>query len=329
MRPRLHRLALAASLAVANPAVAHLGAQQPSALDSAIRLYRARQYAPARQALLAVSRAEPRNAAAFYYLGRVAFGQGDAGEAARWFERATALDDGNAGYHFWLGQSYGRQAQHVSKFKAPFLARKIRAEFEKAVALDPNGVDGRSGLLSYFLLAPGMLGGSVDKAREQAREIARLAPMKGLLANGAIAEREKDLAGAEREYSAAVAQFPDSAFTYYSLGNMYQRTRQYDKALALYDRMRTRLPDERAVRYYAGRAAALGGQDLARAEQELSAYLRLPLEDTDPTPASAHFYLGMAYEKQGRRDLARREYETAVRLDPDRQDARDALGRTA
>ena len=303
------------------------GAQQSASLDAAVRLYEARQYGAARQAFQAVTAAEPRNARAYYYLGRVTFGQGDGARAAEQFEKATQLDPRNADYHFWLGQAYGREAQHLSKFRAAFLAKKIRHEFETAVALDPEGVDGRSGLLSYYLIAPGILGGSVDKAREQAREIARRNPMKGLLADGAIAEREKDMAGAERAYSAAVAQFPDSAFTYYTLGNMYQRTKQYDKALALYDRLRARMPNERPVLYYSGRAAALSGQNLPRAEQELTAYLRLPLEDTDPPLASAHNYLGLTYEKQGRRDLARREYETSVQLDPERDDAKQGLDR--
>jgi tetratricopeptide (TPR) repeat protein len=321
----MSRLRIAAIL-VATVATRVAGAQQSASLAAAVRLYDARQYGPARQAFEAVTEADPRNARA-YYLGRVAFGQGDGGKAADRFEKAVALEPRNADYHFWLGQAYGREAQHVSKFRAPFLAKKIRHEFETAVALDPNGVDGRSGLLSYYLIAPGFMGGSVDKAREQAREIARLSPMKGLLADGAIAERQKDMTGAERAYMTAVAQFPDSVFTYYTLGNMYQRTKQYDKALALYDRLRARKPDERAVHYYTGRAIALSGQNLPRAEQELTGYLRLPLDDADPPLSSAHNYLGLTYEKQGRRDLARREYQTAVQLDPDREDAKQGLER--
>jgi tetratricopeptide (TPR) repeat protein len=318
------RTAVAVAVALLGRAA---GAQQSASLDAAVRLYEARQYGPARQAFEAVTRAEPRNARAFYYLGREAFRQGDGGRAADQFEKAVSIEPRNADYHFWLGQAYGREAQHVGKFRAAFLAKKIRHEFETAVQLDPDGVDGRSGLLSYYLIAPGIMGGSVDKAREQAREIAKRNPMKGLLAEGAIAEREKDMAGAERAYQAAVAQFPDSVFTYYTLGNMYQRTKQYDKALALYDRLRARLPNERPVRYYTGRAVALSGQNLPRAEQELSAYLRLPLADSDPPLSSAHNYLGLTYEKQGRVDLAKREYQTAVQLDPDREDAKQGLER--
>jgi tetratricopeptide (TPR) repeat protein len=303
------------------------GAQQSASLDAAVRLYEARQYGPARQAFQAVADADPHNARAFYYLGREAFREGDGGEAADQFEKAVSIEPRNADYHFWLGQAYGREAQHVSKFHAAFLAKKIRHEFEMAVQLDPNGVDGRSGLLSYYLIAPGILGGSVDKAREQAREIAKRNPMKGLLADGAIAEREKDMAGAERSYQAAVAQFPDSVFTYYTLGNMYQRTKQYDKALALYDRLRARMPDERPVRYYTGRALALSGQNLPHAEEELSAYLRLPLADSDPPLSSAHNYLGLTYEKEGRRDLAKREYQSALRLDPNHEGAKQGLDR--
>ena len=44
-------------------------------------------------------------------------------------------------------------------------------EFEKAVKLDPNYIDARFGLMEFYLMAPRLMGGGADKAREQAVEI--------------------------------------------------------------------------------------------------------------------------------------------------------------
>ena len=44
-----------------------------------------------------------------------------------------------------------------------------------------------------------------------------------------------------------------------------------------------------------------------------------------PSLAHARWRLGMIYEKLGRKDLARREYETALKLDAELEQAREAL----
>jgi hypothetical protein len=47
----------------------------------------------------------------------------------------------------------------------------IKKKFEQAVELNPENFDARMGLLQFYLMAPGIMGGSKDKAREQAGEI--------------------------------------------------------------------------------------------------------------------------------------------------------------
>jgi tetratricopeptide (TPR) repeat protein len=171
------------------------------------------------------------------------------------------------------------------------------------------------------------MGGSVAKAREQARAIAKYSAFRGHLAAGAIAEREKQDAAAEREYVAAIAAAPDSAIAYAALGDLYRRTGRYDQAFATFERLRRALPREASALYLIGRTSAVSGQRLEDGERALKAYLAAPRKPTDPPLASAHFRLGAIYEKQRRRDLAREQYEATLRLDPDQGEAREGLKR--
>jgi tetratricopeptide (TPR) repeat protein len=77
--------------------------------------------------------------------------------------------------------------------------------------------------------------------------------------------------------------------------------------------------------YQIGCLAALSGQRLERGEECLKLYLQRDLKPDEPTLASAHYRLGLLYEKKGGRDLARREYSAALELEPSHPEARDAL----
>ena len=41
-------------------------------------------------------------------------------------------------HHYWLGMAVAEEAQYASTFKQPFMARRLRKEWERALALDPN-----------------------------------------------------------------------------------------------------------------------------------------------------------------------------------------------
>lgn len=300
---------------------------QTDGLTAGARLFEQGKYAESKSTLTTVTRSEPRSADAWYYLGRIAIVDGDGEGAAKALERAVALNPRDARSHHWLGRAYSRQAVRAGKLKQAMLAGKIRGEFEAAVSLAPDNVEARSDLLQYYVVAPGFMGGSVDKARVQAKEIARRNPLRGRLAHAVLHERAHDSAGAEKEYLAAVADSPDSAVAYYALGNMYQRTARYGEAVALYDRLLARQPAAKAVRYYIGRTSSLSGLDLERGARELRAYIASVPGPEDPSLASAHYRLGLVLERRGDRAAARHEFEETLRLDRGQREAKEALTR--
>lgn len=302
-------------------------AAEPPAVEEGVRLYREGRFPEARAALTPAATARPANEIAVFHLGRIALARDEAREAQRWFEAAVALDDRKSMYHLWLGRAYGVQAQRAGKLSQMSLARKTRAEFQRAVELDPGNLDARQHLISYYLQAPGFLGGSVEKAREQAAKIRTIDPLRGALAYAAIANDQKDPAGAEREYRSAVAAFPESLSARQALGVFFARSARYDEAFAAFDSILALAPGDPAALFQIGRTGSLSGQNLDRAEQALKQFLEAPPRENGPRPAAAHWRLGIVYEKQGRNDLAGEEYRAALGLDPEFAEAKKSLAK--
>lgn len=290
------------------------------------RLLNDRRFEDARTQMTAVVAKEPSNDGALECLGVVEFRMTRYRSASERFEKAIKLNDKVATHHLWLGNALGNLADSTSKIKLPFLARRVKSEFEKTVALDPTSVDGREGLVSFYSQAPGVMGGSAEKAQEQIREIIKLNPLRGHLRAGRMYAEDKKPAEAEKEYILAEQAAPDSTAGGYQLGAFYQGAERWADAFAVYDRMQKRFPDEVLVRFQIGRTAALSGQQLERGERELRQIIASPPADFPrPTLAGAHHRLGMILEKQGKKELARSEYQQAVAVDPKNEAAKKSL----
>lgn len=303
-----------------------LAAQAAPSLAHARGQFEARSYDAAKQELAELARATPNDPMVFYYLGRVALQQNDVDGGVRQLERCIKLDDARADCHAWIGNALGSTAQRTSKLKLPFLAKRIKKEFDRAVELDPTNLEGRSGLLQYYLQAPSVFGGSVSKAREQAAEIAKFNAMRGALALAFIADKEKNATEAEAAYQRAIATAPDSTLGYNGLANLYVREKRWGDAFAILDRVAQRIPTETNILLAVARVAYLSGEQLPRGEDAAKKWIANPPKDASANArAVAHLRLGNLYEKTNRRDLARAEYEAALSINPKLEDARKAL----
>ena len=301
-------------------------AQGTPALAHARQQFDARNWEVAKQEYAALARATPNDVTPVLYLGRIALAQGETEEGIKQFERCAAINEKVADCHLWLGNALGNAAMHASKFKLPFLAKRTKREFDRAVELDPNNIDARSGVFQYYMLAPGFLGGSMDKAREQAAEIDKRSKLRGALAYGLLADREKNPREAEAAYQRAVTAAPDSGVGYNALVNLYAREKRWNDAFAMLDRVVVHAPSETNVLLSIARVAYLSGEQLAKGEDAAKRWIASPPKDaTTNTQAVAHLRLGHIYEKTGRRDLARAEYERALALNPKYEEAKKAL----
>jgi tetratricopeptide (TPR) repeat protein len=324
-----HRLTrwVLALLLLASPSLALTQAPRADTLQRAQALHEQRRYAEVRALLEPYARAHPKDAAAAFQLGVAYSDDGQHDPAIHWLERAISLDGNVSRYHAELAGAYGQKAMKSNVARQAMLAPKIRGSLERAVQLDPTSIDARMGLIQFYAVAPGMMGGSTAKAEAQVAEIRRLNPYRGALASGYLRMQEKNRSAAEAEYRTALKQYPDSAALYTSLGGLYAADKRWDEAFALIDAWLTRRPDDMSAQYQLGRAGALSGQQLDRAEKALRTYLAHEPTREQPPLATARWRLGMVLEKQGRGDLAKEEYRAALKLDPKHKEAAAALRR--
>ena len=297
-----------------------LAAQTPE------ELFQQRKLPDARAAFQAQLAKDKNDANALYHLGRIAALEGKRGEAVDWLEKAVKRNDTSATYHYWLGSALGDEAQNANKLRQPFLARRVKSEFERAVQLDPKMLEPRAGLVDFYSIAPGIMGGSMDKAKEQAVEIGKMNPMRGHWSLARILTRQKDMAGAEREYRAAIAAAPDSSVGYSFLGQLLRSQGRWDEAFETYEQHMKARPDDPAPHANWGVTAAGSGKNLERGERELKYWLehRPPAAPT-VVQSGIHFQLGRIYEQQGKKELAKESFAESLKLNPQNQDAKKAL----
>ena len=67
--------------------------------------------------------------------------------------------------------------------------------------------------------------------------------------------------------------------------------------------------------------------DQAGGVRALQRYLAYEPHEGDPARSSAHYRLGLVYERMGDREGARREFEASLRLEPTRDEVKAALAR--
>ncbi|HZJ00311.1 MAG TPA: tetratricopeptide repeat protein [Gemmatimonadaceae bacterium] len=262
-------------------------------------------------------------AQAAFTRGKKALEQNDASKAVEFLEKAVSLNPGSSEYYDWLGKAYGTQAQRAGRLKQALLARKTKSAWEKAIALDPDNVEARQDIILYYLAAPGFMGGSKEKARAQALEIKKRSAFRGALNLASVCAAMKNLTCAETELKSAITNYPDSSAGYRALTELYVSQKQYDRAFATIGMRLLAKPADPVALYSYGRTASISGQNLERGEEALRAYLGAPL--TSPPPANAHYRLGLILEKRGDKEGAKREYRSALVLDPYYDEAKKAL----
>lgn len=169
-RKSIARALLATALVVPNGLVA----DEPDRLVRAIALHDEGRTEEARSVLEELVADEPQHARAIWNLGLLAMSDEEHDRAIECFERAIAIDEQAAEYHLWRGYAYAAKVETAFLVKKPFIAAKILRSFERAVELAPKNIKARKALMSFYLEAPPIVGGSQSRAAEQAETIRRL-----------------------------------------------------------------------------------------------------------------------------------------------------------
>lgn len=261
--------------------------------------------------------------------GRAAMNRNDADAAAALFEKAVAQNPKSAEAHYLLGTAYGSQAQKASIFSQMSLAGKTKDEFEKAVALDPNLSEARFGLVQFYTMAPGIAGGSFDKAFAQTAEIKKRDPLLAHRAAAFIYTQQKKPDEARNEYLAEVREYPKSARAHIDLGVSYIVAKNFKAAADEFETAAKVEPTYMPVYFRLGQGAVLTSSNYAHGEESLRKYLAYTPKPDEPSHARAHYWLGQIFEKTGRKAEAKASFETSLKLNPAQKDVAEALKRVS
>lgn len=278
----------------------------------------------ARTALQGVLAAQPGNAYAHQLLCRVYYAQDMADAAIQECELAASQNPGDSNTQMWLGRAYGMKASHARPLTAFALARKVRYTFERAVQLDPQNIQAMNDLGEFYVDAPAIVGGGLDKGRALASQMQPRFPSQSHRLLALIASEDKDNATAEAEFKKAVVAGRTPA-AYIDLGQFYQRQNQPDKALEALkagidaDRRKdSSLVDAASILIAMNRSPEL-------AEDWLREYLSSSSRSDDAPAFKVRIQLGNLLAHHGDATSAHREYAAAAALASNYAPARKSL----
>ncbi len=234
--------------------------------------------------------------------------------AVKYGERAVALSGDNAMDHLWLGREYGEKAAASNPLSAASLARKTKSEFELAVKLDPANVQAHADLAEYYTDAPPIMGGGVDKARDQAAQVAKYDQATSHWIVATIAEKEKRYPDAESELRLAIKVASNPAQYWMNLASFFRRRSRLDDMQTAISQALAQPGKSAEVYYNASSELLQSGRDLSNAVQYLKTYLASNSMVEDAPAFRAHYLLGEIYEKMGNKSGALNEYKASLAL---------------
>ena len=293
MTPAIRRLPLLLLLLAAAARGRAADANVAAELAKADALRDAQRAAEAKAAYAKILQESPDNPDANCSYGLYASDEGDWKTALKCEGKALAADPDNARYQYGWGVANGIAALKGVVFTKVTHAQRCLAAFQRAAHLAPGNLQYRWSLMLYYEQAPGFLGGSMDLAYAEATAIRKLNAASG---------------------GEAFAQ-------------LYIRDKKYDLAFHEYDEALRAAPDNYSVLYNFARLTQQSGERLDAGLAALRHCLALKPAQGDPSHASVHWLTGLVFERQGRPDEARKEYDQALKEEPNFQAARQALDR--
>jgi tetratricopeptide (TPR) repeat protein len=262
--------------------------------------------------------ARPGGSAEAYNLKcRVEYSMGSWNQAAEDCEDAVKLDGQSSEDHLWLGRALGEKASHASFLSAYKLAKRVCAEFEEAVRLNPRSAEALTDLGEYYYTAPAMVGGGIDKAEGMAAQLDKIDPARAHAMRARIAEQRKDYGTAEREDKLAIQYAPHPAMQWIALARFYRaRERWTEMEAAIRSGESAAERDKRtSVALYDGaELLILTHRDPARATKMLVTYLASGAKSEAAPAFVAHTWLARLMNLSGDKAAANRERSAALSL---------------
>jgi len=267
---------------------------------------------------------DPKDGQAYLLLCRSFYAEAHAEEAIDTCTRATQVLPRSSEAQDWLGRAEGMKAERTGPIAGLRLALKVRAAFEAAVALDPMNADAIDDLGEFYVAAPSLVGGGLDKAAALANQVEADQLQSAHRIRAMAAEKRKNFNTADSEFRAAVA-VANLPGAWNDLGAFYRRRGQYDHAV---EALKQGVAVDRSKDSSVVDAASLltrMHRETELAERSLRDYLENGVK-SDAAPAmKVRVMLGKLLASEGDKTGAKIEFETALHMASGYAPAKQAL----
>jgi Tfp pilus assembly protein PilF len=170
------------------------------------------------------------------------------------------------------------------------------------VDLGPSNLEALSDLFEYYLQAPGIVGGGLDKAENIARRVSAIDESEHHWMLARLAEKRKDWAAAEREFRAALEVAPNQVGPTLDLAAFLSSRGRYAESEAAFRDAEARSPNSPRILFARASAYIQSKRKLDEAKALLEKYLESQTTPDDPPRPEAAALLKTAryLEQQAR-----------------------------
>lgn len=237
---------------------------------------------------------------------------------------AIARTPDDSWVHKLAGDIFVNRARRANLLSAASLARKALKSYKKAVELSPDNAAYRLNLMQFYLIAPGIVGGSKKLGAEQMPKIKALDPVKGVVAESLLYRTQNDLAARKAIFSTISPELAEQPQVKLELASYLAASQQEVRALRLYDELadlqgsHSLSGDDQLVPYRAMFMVGFLGLEnenyLPQGVAALKRYLEQAPGMYRLAPKNwARYFLGQSYQKMGEIELAKQSFEQAKR----------------
>jgi tetratricopeptide (TPR) repeat protein len=244
----------------------------------------------------------------------VALGPDHFDDAVKVAEQCAAAHPTKAECQEAIGSALGAKAMTGGMMAAMGSVGKIKDAFKKAVEIDPKSVSARYALMQFYVMAPGIAGGSTSKAKEIAAETAQFSPEAGKLMQAQLELADDKFAKAEAVALSVNAGGNDFLVKQQrsmmsSIGFKYLAEKKYSDCDRLFQEVQKRFPEHDIGLY--GQARVL--QETGKHAAAISL-----LDKANSLAAAPHsinyFRLGQSFQATGDKAKAVAAYEKALSI---------------
>lgn len=248
-----------------------------------------------------------------YRYAQSLLGVGKDRDALSAIKKAVSLAPRKASYYRFMGQVYGALAENANIFHALGLAKDVLSAFKMAVMRAPHDPKSLADLATYYIDAPGIVGGNRNKAHKIEDTLQKLDPLYALRVKAHEAVEDHHFKTAETLLRQAI-KLDDTPHSAQTLAFLYMRRHRYRKEFELFITITRQRPADIRAWYWVGRASILSRSHYAVGIHALTHYITATERpDNAPSLAFAHLRLGDLYLLTGKTHSACLEFAQAKR----------------